>query len=146
MESIDEIFRVSLNVCLQAWGSKSKLARDTDISLSYLWKILSGSKYGTDDTRRRLAAALGFAGPQYENFLNIGRRQLGLLEARLPDAHSSEVEEWKEKYHAKAEELEKTRSALLQALADAQERITGLEAEQGKAGVGQAIRKKRLVP
>ena len=127
MEDIDKIFRASLTVCLKPWGSKSRLARDAEISLSYVWKLLNGTKYGTDDTRRRIAAALGYSGARYEEFLNIGRQELGFEEETENDQTHLELEKWKDQYYSKVRELETTTAALLKALADAQQRIAELE-------------------
>ncbi|UQZ91424.1 hypothetical protein C4J81_19190 (plasmid) [Deltaproteobacteria bacterium Smac51] len=135
MESIDEVFRISLKICLKPWGAKSRLARDAGISSSYVWKLLNGSKYGTDETRRKIAAALGFPGAQYEKFLDLGRYELGLLNERMFESTHSEADKWKKKYYAKVEEFQAATTALLKALADAQDRITSLE-EKGRGGSG----------
>ena len=83
-EPLDVIFRVALNALLteHGRGAQAKLARDADISTSYLNDILRGRTYGAEETRRQLAKALGM---DYEQLLNYGRKLL-----KIP-SHSSEI-------------------------------------------------------
>jgi phage repressor protein C with HTH and peptisase S24 domain len=83
-ESLDLIFRSALEQVLnqQGRGAQAKLARSTKISASYLNDILRGRTYGSEETRRQIARALGM---EYEEFLNYGRRVL-----KIP-AQSSEM-------------------------------------------------------
>lgn len=74
-EPLDVIFRVALEHLLRerGRGAQAKLARDADISTSYLNDILRGRTYGAEETRRQLARALGM---DYESLLNYGRKIL----------------------------------------------------------------------
>jgi transcriptional regulator with XRE-family HTH domain len=79
MENIDEIFRAALGQFLTKRGSQRKLAFDIGIDAPSLNQILKGTRAGSDNTRRKIAAGLNFEGRKYEDFLNIGRRELGLI-------------------------------------------------------------------
>ena len=73
MENIDKIFLAALAEHLQQRGSQRQLALQVGIEPAYLNQILKGKRFGTDETRRKIAAGLGFEGRKYEDFLEIGR-------------------------------------------------------------------------
>ena len=60
------------------WGSQARLAKQAGIKPSYLNDILQYRKKGTEETRRRIAIALGTT---YEELLNAGRRYGGKSQA-----------------------------------------------------------------
>lgn len=74
-EPLDAIFRAALEHILKQGrrGTQAKLARDAEMSSSYLNDILRGRTYGSEETRRRIAQALGL---DYEPLLALGRRIL----------------------------------------------------------------------
>ena len=77
MTTIEQIFRESANFLIGGKrGAQARIARETGIPASYVSAILSGAKPGTDEARRKVAAALGYPGDRYEAFLNIGRNIL----------------------------------------------------------------------
>ena len=73
MENVDKIFLAALNSFLDERGAKAALSKKTGIAPQYFGKIAAGTRYGSEETRRSIAAALGFPGRRYENFLDIGR-------------------------------------------------------------------------
>ena len=119
-ENIDDIFASALRACLTVRGSQSRLARDIGVSRQQVSDLLSQRRRGSESLRRKIADALGYPGPKYEDFLNIGRRALGLIEAeedvlepepRLADDGA----DWKEKYLAELKSHDETLNALLSA-------------------------------
>lgn len=78
MKNLSAIFHATLVKCLegQPWGSKTRLAKDAGITTGMLGDILAGRAYGSEETKRSIAAALGYPGSKYEDFLNIGRQIL----------------------------------------------------------------------
>jgi transcriptional regulator with XRE-family HTH domain len=78
VEDISKIFREAITHSLDKgeWGKKSQLAKKIGIAPSQLHDILIGRRYGTEEQRRALAAALGYPGRTYEDFLDIGRKLL----------------------------------------------------------------------
>lgn len=74
-EPLDAIFRAALEHILKQGGrgAQAKLARDAEMSSSYLNDIVRGRTYGSEETRRRIAQALGM---DYEELLALGRRIL----------------------------------------------------------------------
>lgn len=74
MYNIEEIFREAvLNELGGKWGAQAKLAKAAEIHPPYLNGILKGAKLGNEEVRRKIAAALGYKGRKYEDFLDIGR-------------------------------------------------------------------------
>ena len=74
MHSIEEIFRASaLAVIDGKRGVQARIAREAGVQSPYLNAILKGAKPGVDEVRRKIAAALGYPGRAYEDFLDIGR-------------------------------------------------------------------------
>lgn len=85
-EDMTTIFlKAALHLLTGKWGEKARLARETNIDVGYLNRILSGKAPGSDNNRRAIAAALGYPGAKYENFLNIGRDLLAGKEPRELD-------------------------------------------------------------
>jgi hypothetical protein len=82
MSNLDQIFLESLAFFLKERGSARRLSLKTGIDSSYITMLSKGVRYGSEDTRRKIAAALGYPGPKYEEFLDIGRKALGLTEAQ----------------------------------------------------------------
>lgn len=73
MSNIDSIFRAAmLSLMGTKRGDQIKLARKADVHPPYLNRIVNGGN-GSDDVYRKIAAALGYPGRQYEDFLDIGR-------------------------------------------------------------------------
>lgn len=91
MEKLDDMFLAALRFFTRERGAQSRLAKEVDISAQYVWKLVHGEVYGSEETRRKIAAALGYPGGRYEEFLNVGRRELGLETYELPDERSPEV-------------------------------------------------------
>lgn len=79
MADFDEYFRAALLDAVQERGSQARLSRDSGIGTSYINNIVKGRDSGSEATRRALAAALGFPGRRYEDFLEMGR---AILEGR----------------------------------------------------------------
>jgi|GEM_PF-1843877 len=73
MADFDEYFRAALLDAVKARGSQARLSRESGIGTSYINNIVKGRDSGSEATRRALAAALGFAGRHYEDFLEMGR-------------------------------------------------------------------------
>jgi transcriptional regulator with XRE-family HTH domain len=73
MEDINKIFQEALQHFIHRHGDQSSLADQAEISRPYLNDILNGRRGGTEEKRRALAAALGYPGRHYEDFLDLGR-------------------------------------------------------------------------
>ncbi|MDR1083932.1 MAG: LexA family transcriptional regulator [Deltaproteobacteria bacterium] len=73
MKSIDKIFCESLKYFVRQEKSQKSFAAKVGISAPYLNDMLSGRRYGEDQTKRKIAAAVGFPDRHYEEFLDIGR-------------------------------------------------------------------------
>lgn len=89
IENIDDIFVAALTWFASQRKSQRQFSREVGISPPYLNDILRGRRYGNEETRRKIASALGYQGTRYEEFLNVGRKQLGLVTAgvvELPPA------------------------------------------------------------
>lgn len=131
MENFNELFRAALKALTRSRGAKSNLVKDTGLASPFIYRMLKGSQYGSEATRRKIAEALGYSGSKYEEFLNVGRRELGLLAENEADLNKIKKEEsdddktWKEKYLAKVEEHEAT---LRKLLAQAEEHEATLKA------------------
>ena len=81
MENIEEIFLTAFKSKIKLWGTQARLAMETGISKQRINDILHERVPCGDVTRRKIAHAFGYSGSQYEEFLNIGRRELGLIKA-----------------------------------------------------------------
>lgn len=79
MADFDEYFRAALLDAVKERGAQARLSRDSGVGTSYINNIIKGRDSGSEGTRRALAAALGFSGRRYEDFLELGR---ALLEGR----------------------------------------------------------------
>jgi transcriptional regulator with XRE-family HTH domain len=77
-KSIDPIFNAALKAEKRRHGHgfQEKLANDVGITPQYVSGLMRGKKYGGEDTRREIARVLGYE--SYEDFLDIGRKELGL--------------------------------------------------------------------
>jgi transcriptional regulator with XRE-family HTH domain len=73
MKSIDKIFSESLKYFVQQERSQRSFASKVGISAPYLNDLLNGRRYGEDQTKRKIATALGYPDRHYEDFLDIGR-------------------------------------------------------------------------
>ena len=73
MEDINKIFQTALQYFMDKRGDQAALASRTDISTSHINDILKGRRGGTEEKRRALAAALGYPGHFYEDFMGLGR-------------------------------------------------------------------------
>lgn len=73
MADFDDYFRAALLDAVKVRGAQARLSRDSGIGTSYINNIVKGRDSGSEATRRALAAALGFTGRRYEDFLDIGR-------------------------------------------------------------------------
>ncbi|MDR2142390.1 MAG: hypothetical protein LBR11_11510 [Deltaproteobacteria bacterium] len=73
MKSIDKIFSESLKYFVQQERSQRSFAAKVGISAPYLNDLLNGRRYGEDQTKRKIATALGYPDRHYEDFLDIGR-------------------------------------------------------------------------
>ncbi|MDL2259653.1 S24 family peptidase [Deltaproteobacteria bacterium OttesenSCG-928-K17] len=85
MADFDEYFRVALLDAVKERGAQARLSRDSGIGTSYINNIIKGRDSGSEGTRRALAAALGFAGRRYEDFLEVGRAISEGRELPLPE-------------------------------------------------------------
>jgi transcriptional regulator with XRE-family HTH domain len=76
-KDVPDPFREALRKILSqhSHGIQSQLALSVDLSPQYLGRILNGQRHGTEKTRRAIAAALGYPGPLYEDFLRLGRNR-----------------------------------------------------------------------
>ena len=142
MKNLSAIFHAALIKCLegQPWGSKTKLAKEAGITTGMLGDILAARAYGSEETKRSIAAAFGYPGPKYEEFLNIGRRELGLLLEGESDGDSGtanqEAEDWKAKYLAELKSHDDTLNVLLAA----RQKIAELE-KRGFAAPGAGLKR-----
>ena len=75
---IHEIFRKALQLKIEH-GLQTRIAEATDINIKKINHIHTGENRGTEDDRRAIAAYLGY---EYEQFLNLGRKALGLPEVK----------------------------------------------------------------
>ncbi|MDR1578113.1 MAG: LexA family transcriptional regulator [Deltaproteobacteria bacterium] len=73
MKTIDKIFSESLKYFVQQERSQRSFAAKVGISAPYLNDLLNGRRYGEDQTKRKIASALGYPDRRYEDFLDIGR-------------------------------------------------------------------------
>lgn len=79
MVSVSEIFRAALAASLKdRWGGQTQLAKETGFSTGKINNLLTGARKSYEDDCRLIAEKLGYPGRRYENFLDIGRRALGL--------------------------------------------------------------------
>lgn len=140
MKNLSTIFHKALVKCLEGkpWGSKTKLAKEAGITTGMLGDILAGRAYGSEETKRSIAEALGYPGPKYEEFLNIGRRELGLMIEDEAGSGMDRLEEdaWKAKYLAELKSHDDTLNALLAA----RRKIAELE-KQAAAGPSSGSRR-----
>jgi hypothetical protein len=85
MADLGDVFLEALKHCLtdKPYGFKSKVSREAGISPGHLGDLLAGRTYGPEERRRAIAAALGYLGESYEDFLQIGRN---IKAGRPPDA------------------------------------------------------------
>ena len=71
---IHEIFRKTLHLKF-THGVQTRIAEATGINVKKINHIFTGVNPGTEDDRRAIAAFFGY---EYEQFLNLGRKALGL--------------------------------------------------------------------
>lgn len=77
MKTLSEQFSAALKGGLrEAHITQAELSKRSGISKSQINDILKGRAYGSEETKRSLAAALGYPDRRYEDFLDIGRRIL----------------------------------------------------------------------
>ncbi|MDR2724607.1 MAG: hypothetical protein LBC90_00765 [Candidatus Adiutrix sp.] len=75
---IHEIFRKTLHLKL-THGVQTRIAEATGINVKKINHIYTGFNIGTEDERRAIADFFGY---EYEQFLNLGRKALGLPEVK----------------------------------------------------------------
>ena len=75
---IHEIFRKALHLTF-THGVQTRIAEATGINVKKINHIYTGVNPGTEDDRRSIAAYFGY---EYEQFLNLGRKALGLPEIK----------------------------------------------------------------
>jgi transcriptional regulator with XRE-family HTH domain len=80
MNSFNEYFKVALKHSLNKRGAQLRLSSKSGISHSQLSEIMKGVKSGSEETRRRIAEAVGYS---YEEFLERGR---AIVEGKDPDS------------------------------------------------------------
>lgn len=73
---MDNIFKTALQKTMRGRFTQKELAERVNISVSYFNDLFKGRKNGQETLRRVIAAALGYE--DYESFLDVGRRELGL--------------------------------------------------------------------
>ncbi len=101
MTSISEIFRAALNEALkEQWGGQTNLAQSTGFSLSKIHSLMTGARSCSEDDHRVIAEKLGYPGRRYEDFLDIGRRALGLPVSRKGNPPSPDVAGYLDKARA----------------------------------------------
>jgi phage repressor protein C with HTH and peptisase S24 domain len=83
METVDKIFVAALKSRLTERGQQRKIAAAVGIDPAYMNQIINGKRYGSDATRRAIAAVFGFGEGKFEDFLQIGR---DIIAGRDPDA------------------------------------------------------------
>lgn len=96
MTAVHDIFRKALESHL-SHGSQKAIANKSGLTLSKVNKIVTSELKGSEDDRRVIAAALGYPGRRYEDFLDLGRRALGLPVARKDPPPAPEVAEYLDK-------------------------------------------------
>lgn len=70
-------------------GTQAKLARSANIAPGQVTDILKGRKFGTEETKRALAAALGW---NYEEFLKYGQCLIEGKEYRRPAPKTPDID------------------------------------------------------
>ncbi|MDR1396353.1 MAG: hypothetical protein LBJ14_01255 [Desulfarculales bacterium] len=75
MESLASKFKTALQFCLKnaKYGEKSVLANTAGVAVSVLLNLEKGRRGSSEETRRKIAAALGY---QYDRFLELGEKVL----------------------------------------------------------------------
>lgn len=73
---MDDIFKTALQKTIRGRFKQKDLAERVNISVSYFNDLFKGRKSGQETLRRAIASALGYE--DYESFLDVGRRELGL--------------------------------------------------------------------
>ena len=86
-------------------GSQTELSRSTGLSLSKIHSYTTGTRSGTEDDRRAVAAVLGYPGEHYEEFLDIGRAKLGLPILRSKQRKNPRIPTVIQQYGTKLEKL-----------------------------------------
>ena len=76
MEDINSIFKAGLEHFMTRRGDQAALSARSGVSTTQINDILKGRHGCTEEKRRVLAAALGYPGRQYEDFLDLGRAVL----------------------------------------------------------------------
>ena len=98
MEDITKVFISAVESVLKTdHGAQKELAVKSGIDPSYLNRILNKKTPGSDNTRRKIATALGYPGPRYEDFLNIGRAILAGKEPPEPEPRYLDPHDIKER-------------------------------------------------
>jgi hypothetical protein len=96
MEDLNEIFWTAMMYLMdEAPQQRIKqiyLAKLSGVSASYLNDIRKRRNPGSDDAHRRIAAALGFPGRKYEDFLDVGRSLLAGHVGGRPEYPPNELE------------------------------------------------------
>jgi transcriptional regulator with XRE-family HTH domain len=111
---------------MEGHGFNRSLSVRTGLSEQYISRLLNGQKKGTEETRRKIAAAFGYSGSNYEEFLNIGRKRLGEDEFSddPPDPLPPSVPQWLFPYLPDLAALDKPGQAAVKAL------LNGLKAQK----------------
>lgn len=84
---MDDVFKTALQKIMPGRFKQKELAEKVNISVSYFNDLYKGRKNGQESVRRAIAAALGYE--DYESFLDVGRRELGLKILRADRAGPS---------------------------------------------------------
>lgn len=77
---MDDVFKTALQKTMPGRFKQKELAEKVDISVSYFNDLYKGRKSGQENLRRAIALALGY--DDYEAFLDVGRRELGMKTLR----------------------------------------------------------------
>lgn len=79
-DTIDMAFRAALQkeIDRRGRGTKARLAKELDITPTYVGDLLKAKSYGSENVRRRIAGYFGFA---YEDFLAYGRGETSACKA-----------------------------------------------------------------
>ncbi|MDR1871251.1 MAG: hypothetical protein LBS60_04865 [Deltaproteobacteria bacterium] len=83
--SIDLIFLEALKYFASKYETQKQFSKTINLTSAYLNDLLCERRKGEDNTKRAIAAALGFPDRYYEDFLDIGRAALALKEGQKFD-------------------------------------------------------------
>jgi transcriptional regulator with XRE-family HTH domain len=116
IDDIDKAFHAALQaeITKGGYGASARLAKLVNLTPTYISRLLRQKGYGSELTRRKIAAALGYG---YEEFLNLGREPAAALrEAEEPQARLAPMDEMPVLMQKAKEVLESSDTTIREAL------------------------------